>query len=143
MTERFKNKIIPFLFKWEGTEYENDPDDPGGATKYGIDQRSHPSVNIKNLTAEEATEIYWDEWVKDGCEDLPEPLDWIFFDACVNCGIGRANKLLKASGKNPSKFQDERIAFYNRLVEAKPVMKKYLKGWTARVKDLSKVAGVV
>jgi lysozyme family protein len=142
MTARFKSKIIPFLFKWEGTTYENDPDDPGGATKYGIDQRSHPSVNINNLTVEEATEIYWHEWINDGCEDMPEPLDWVFFDACVNCGIGRAKKFLDASDGNANNFQKERIAFYNRLVETKPIMRKYLKGWTARVNDLSKAIGL-
>jgi len=53
MTARFKDEIIPWLFKWEGTYYEDDKDDPGGATKFGIDQRSHPHVDIRNLTAEQ------------------------------------------------------------------------------------------
>jgi lysozyme family protein len=143
MTSYFKNKIIPFLWKWEGTTYENDPDDPGGATKYGIDQRSHPKVDIKNLTAEEATDIYWNEWIKDGCDHLPSPLDWLFFDACVNCGMGRAQQFLTASAKDPKKFQKERIDFYNRLADQKPRLSKYRKGWISRVIDLSKVAGVV
>jgi len=143
MTSKFKNVIIPWLFEKEGTVYENDPDDSGGATKYGIDQRSHPNVDIKNLTAEEATDIYWNEWIKDGCDHLSPPLDWLFFDACVNCGIGRAQKFLTASAKNPKKFQKERIDFYNRLADQKPRLSKYRKGWISRVMDLSKVAGVV
>jgi lysozyme family protein len=142
MTAYFRNKVIPFLWKWEGTVFENDPDDPGGATKYGIDQRSHPNVDIKNLTAEEATDIYWQEWVKDGCEHLPPPLDWLFFDACVNCGIGRAQQFLNASARDPKKFQKERNDFYIRLAEQKPRLAKFKKGWLARVNDLSKVTGL-
>ena len=143
MTAYFSNKVIPFLWEWEGTIFENDPDDPGGATKYGIDQRSHPNVDIKNLTAEEATDIYWNEWVKDGCEHLPAPLDWLFFDAAVNCGLGRAQQFLNASARDPKKFQQERSDFYNRLAEQKPRLAKFKKGWLARVNDLSKVTGLV
>lgn len=142
MTQRFKSKIIPFLWKWEGTVFENDPDDPGGATKYGIDQRSHPNVDIKNLTAEQATEIYWNEWLRDGCDHLPPPLDWLFFDAAVNCGVGRAQKFLTASGRDPKKFQQERIDFYNRLADQKPKLNKFRKGWIARANDLSKATGI-
>jgi len=142
MTSRFKNVIIPWLFDHEGREYENDKDDPGGATKFGIDQRSHPNVDIKNLTEDKATEIYWNEWLKDGCDHLPSPLDWLYFDAAVNCGIGRAQSFLNASGRDPKKYQDARRGFYNRLAEQKPTLKKFLKGWLARVDDLSRVTGV-
>jgi lysozyme family protein len=143
MTDRFKNQIIPWLFSWEGTTYENDPDDNGGATKFGIDQRSHPDVDIKNLTAEHATEIYWNEWVKDGCEYLPQPLDWIFFNASVNCGRGRAAKLMNESRRDPRKFLDAQDDFYRRLADSKPSSRKYLKGWLARTEDLRKVTGLV
>jgi len=143
MTSRFKNVIIPWLFDHEGRDYEDDKDDPGGCTKFGIDQRSHPSVDIKNLTAEEATDIYWMEWVKDGCEHLPSPLDWLFFDASVNCGVGRAQQFLTASARDPQKYQQERIDFYNRLADQKPRLAKFRKGWISRVIDLSKVTGVV
>ena len=27
-------KYIPFLFKWEGTKFVDDPNDRGGATRY-------------------------------------------------------------------------------------------------------------
>ena len=143
MTTRFRDKIIPWLFDHEGREFENDPDDPGGATKYGIDQRSHPNIDIKNLNKEEAISVYWNEWIKDGCEHLPAPLDWLFFDACVNCGIGRAQQFLNASSRDPKKFQQERVDFYTRLAEQKPRLAKFKKGWLARVNDLSKVTGLV
>jgi len=142
MTARFKNVIVPWLFDHEGRAYENDPDDSGGATKFGIDQRSHPDVDIKNLTEDQATDIYWSEWVKDGCDHLPSPLDWIYFDACVNCGNYRASKFLDASGRDPKKFQQLRIAFYYRLVDQNPRLNKFLKGWINRVNDLSSVTGL-
>lgn len=34
--------------------YVNDPDDPGGETKYGISKRSYPDEDIANLTIERA-----------------------------------------------------------------------------------------
>jgi len=146
MTERFKKIVIPFIWKWEGTKFEDDPDDPGNngekyrGTKYGIDARSHPKTNIKNLTAEKAMEIYWNEyWIKCACDDFDWPMSFIFFNCCVNCGVGRANKILKLTGKNPKKFLDEQEAFYGRLVEARPTSKKYLKGWLNRTEDLRKI----
>ena len=142
MTARFKNVIIPWLFDHEGRAYENDPDDSGGATKFGIDQRSHPDVDIKNLTEDQATDIYWLEWIKDGCDHLPSPLDWIYFDACVNCGNYRASKFIDFSGRDPKKFQQLRIAFYYRLADQNPRLNKFLKGWINRVNDLSSVTGL-
>jgi hypothetical protein len=140
MTERFKKIIMPWIFKWEGTTYENDKDDPGGATRFGIDQRSHPNTDIKNLTAEKAMEIYWNEyWIKCACDEFDWPMSFIFFNCCVNCGVGRANKILKLTGKNPKKFLDEQEAFYRRLAEARPTSKKYLKGWLNRTSDLRKI----
>lgn len=144
MTERFKKEIIPWLFKWEGTSYENDPDDPGGATRYGIDQRSHPEEDIRNLTAARASEIYWREyWQKYSCAEYRTPLDWILFNACVNCGWSRARKLLKESGADPRKFLDAQDAFYRRLADARPSSRKFLKGWLRRTADLRRVTGLV
>lgn len=141
MTPRFL-KFIPFIFKWEGG-YDNDPDDPGGETHYGIDQRSHPDVNIKHLTQEDATRIYWEDyWVKNRCESQPFPLGEVFFNACVNCGAGRARKILASGDQSASAFLDNQDAFYQRLVMARPTLHKYLKGWLNRTEDLRKVLGV-
>jgi lysozyme family protein len=86
-------KFMPFIFKWEGG-YDNDPDDPGGETKYGIDKRSHPNEDIKNLTKERATEIYFsDYWRK--CGELPPGVGEVVFNIGVNCGNARAGKWLQ------------------------------------------------
>ena len=55
----FDTGIIPL----EGG-YSNDPNDHGGETKYGITAADNPGVDIKNLTVQQAIEIYkrkyWD-----------------------------------------------------------------------------------
>src|SRR5216684_3047737 len=42
--------------------YGNDPADPGGETNWGIDIRTHPNLDIKNLTRDEAITIYYKDW---------------------------------------------------------------------------------
>lgn len=54
------------LMELEGGFTDN-PSDPGKATKWGISQRSHPEVDIVNLTEEGAKAIYkrdyWPRWM--------------------------------------------------------------------------------
>ena len=38
--------------------YVSDPADPSGETNFGISKRSYPDVNIRELTVEQAREIY-------------------------------------------------------------------------------------
>ena len=44
--------------------FVNDPDDPGGKTKYGISERYNPGIDIESLTLDKAAAIYrrkyWD-----------------------------------------------------------------------------------
>lgn len=145
MTDRFIN-FWPFLVAWEGAKFENDPDDPGNyvngklvGTKFGIDARSHPNEDIRNLTEDRAKEIYWESyWQKYGCEDYDYPLGEVVFNCCVNAGYGRAQKIFTTGATTASEFLDEQEAFYERLAEAKPTMKKYLKGWLNRTQALRK-----
>lgn len=41
--------------------YTNNPNDSGGETKYGISKKWHPTVDIKNLTLDQAKAIYIQE----------------------------------------------------------------------------------
>ena len=141
MTKRFLN-TVPFIFKVEGTQFENDPADPGGATRFGIDSRSHPDVDIRNLTADQARAIYWsDYWQKNNCESLSYPLGECFFDICVNNGRARADKLMRISG-NASALLRNRDDFYRRLAAANPAMNRFLKGWLNRDNELRKRLGI-
>lgn len=51
------DKVWERLLVVEGG-YVNDPNDPGGETKYGISKRSYPHVDIKNLTKDDAKKIF-------------------------------------------------------------------------------------
>lgn len=139
-------KMIPFLWEWEGTKFENDLDDPGGATKFGIDQRSHPKEDIRNLTEARAKQIYWDEyWLKYDCENYAYPLGEVVFNCCVNAGWGRAKEILAkvyddvSSETRARQFLDEMDGFYRRLADQKPRMRKFLKGWLNRTNALRKL----
>ena len=147
--------IIEVVLKHEGG-YVNDPVDPGGETNFGIAKRSHPDVDIKNLTKEGAKEIYYqDYWMKNRVPQLPDELKHIYFDMCINQGRGRAVKILQqaanAKGANLKvdgglgpktigalngvelqRVRAYRIKYYADLVTRKPDLEKFYFGWFRR-----------
>ena len=160
MSQNDFQKSMKFVLDAEGG-YTNDPADPGGETNYGIDKRSHADVDIKALTVEQATDIYFTEyWVRFNCEQFAWPLNCVYFDSCVNTGNKQSNKLLqravgteadgvlgpKTLGVINSKRADtvanatidQRQRFYETLAQNKPTLKKFLKGWTNRNNNLRK-----
>ena len=65
--------------------YSNDPNDPGGATNYGIAKRYHPEEDIENMSLERAKEIYYEKyWIPAGCNSVSSPMDICLFDSQVN-----------------------------------------------------------
>ena len=132
MEENFE-KAMNFIFKWEGG-YVNDGNDPGGETNYGISKRAYPNLDIKNLTKDEAKQIYYrDYWEKSGCFDLPYPLDIVVLDTAVNLGVNRASRFaLQTDDWKDYLFL--RMKHYCNLN-----MARYIKGWTNRVIDLWEV----
>lgn len=57
-------------------------------TKFGISAMAYPSVDIRNLTLENAKLIYRkDYWDKARCEELPEVIRFDVFDMAVNSGV--------------------------------------------------------
>lgn len=88
-------RALKFILLMEGG-YVNDPDDPGGETKYGISKRVYPSLDIKNLTERHAEKIYRnDYWDPCHCDELPEKLAITVFDCAVHQGVKRARRLLQ------------------------------------------------
>ncbi len=129
------DKALEFVLRWEGG-YSNDPHDPGGETKFGISKRSYPEVNIKDLTREQAGEIYKrDYWDVMGCDARPSDFALAVFDAAVNCGIARAAIWLD-SGPTIDQYLDHRQYHYETLAAKRPLMAKYLKGWMNRLNAL-------
>ncbi|MGB5868627.1 MAG: holin-associated N-acetylmuramidase [Albidovulum sp.] len=88
--------------------YVNDPDDPGGATKYGVtlatmrrlgldlnrDGRTN-TADVKALTRARAAEIFVEHYYRrPHLDDLPEAVQPSVFDMYVNSG-GNAVKILQ------------------------------------------------
>ena len=157
MTQRFL-KFIEWVISWEGSVFEDDKSDPGGKTKYGIDQRSHPKVDIRNLTKEQAEEIYWNEsWVKLHAEELPLGVSEILSNIAINTGYGHATKWLQFAlntqvdgiiGPNTIKLanaanrQDlnnkllDHLEQYYHDIAAYGDNQKFIKGWLHRTDSL-------
>ena len=150
------NKIIEVVLQHEGG-YVNDPNDLGGETNFGIAKRFYPDVDIKNLTKEEASDIYRrDYWDKNKVDDMPEQLRHIYFDMCVNFGRGGAVKVLQqaANAKNRDKIEVDggmgpatlkaiqnvslervrayRVLRFANLVIKKPEQERFWFGWYKR-----------
>mgnify|MGYP001230495086 FL=1 len=153
------DEIIEVVLHHEGG-YVNDPDDPGGETNFGIAKRSHPDVDIANLTKDGAKKIYKEHyWDRNKVEDLPEDLRHIYFDMCVNQGRGRAVKIMQRAanakgadlvvdgGMGPKtiaamdgvelqRVRAYRVKYYADLVTRKPDLEKFYFGWFRRALEV-------
>lgn len=121
-------------------------------TKFGIAANTYPNLDIKNLTVEQAKEIYLrDFWKKARCDELPHTVRFDVFDIAVNSGVKRAHILLQRalqvtddgivgvktkaalSKYDPEqllmRLAAERILFYSNLND----FKHFGKGWVRRV----------
>ena len=143
---------------------DDDPVDMGGRTSRGITQREYDAYRLThpNLPSDvwEAPQSsieaiynisYWNPW----CPQLPDGVDYVFFDVSVLHGPGRAATWLqqalgvKADGhigvvtltrlksaapsEVVSAMSDLRRAHFRGIVANKPSQQKFLKGWLARV----------
>lgn len=137
--------------------YVNHPADPGGETKFGVAQASHPPVVVKTLTLDQSKEIYYNGyWLSAHCDKITSPLSAMLVDAAVNHGTSQATKFLqtalglKSDGSwGPqtmnavttcadiktvcSKYLDARQKFFDRLVVTKPQLAVFKNGWNARI----------
>lgn len=136
---QFKEGLL-FVLKWEGG-YVNDPNDPGGETKYGISKRAHPHLDIQNLTPADAALVYFrDYWSKCGCSELDYPLNIVVFDSAVNCGVSKALHWLRES-HDEWDYLDKRKKFYLELAK-QDRFRGFLKGWLNRLGDLRKLVQI-
>lgn len=121
---------------------------------------------VRNISDDEVAEIYKrDYWDNAKCNEIVQTKPntaLIHFDSAVNCGVVQANKLLQRAihtkivdgiiGRQTlcdlSIYTDtqvciallrEREQFYVRLVEKKPVLKKFIKSWMWRLRKLKQI----
>jgi lysozyme family protein len=74
--------------------YVNNPNDPGGETNWGISKRSYPHLNIKDLTREDAKEIYREDFW-DILGNVHSAIKFQAFDFAVNSGVQTAIRKLQ------------------------------------------------
>ena len=130
--------------------YVNDPRDPGGETKYGISKKAYPYADIKNLTLDQAKEIYKrDYWDAVDAESIPGVARLMVFDCAVNCGVTAARKILqravgtkddgiigpktRAAISNTPDIEQRFAGFWLQYYTDLPGWPTYGKGWTRRV----------
>jgi lysozyme family protein len=153
-------KAFDYVMMHEGG-YSNDQNDAGGETRYGISKRSYPHIDIKNLTKDQAKQIYFcDFWLKAKCEEINDNnLAIKFFDLAVHIGIPQAVKLiqraLRAAGTQITEdgiigpvtlkaineadstnllaaLKSEAAGHYRLIANANPSQQRFIEGWLNR-----------
>lgn len=110
MKENF-SKFMPHVLEYEGSDYEDHPEDPGGPTKFGItiydianrEGISHVNIKknwtklknlVKSLTKEQALKIYKTKyWDKVKGDQLPSGIDCIICDHGINAGPSKSIRI--------------------------------------------------
>lgn len=88
-----------------GAAFTDDPDDPGGPTKWGVTAETWRQAKQEGIiqdkplaeaTRDDAEAIYFSMyWRRVGADRLPAPLNLCVFDAAVNQGVAAAARLLQ------------------------------------------------
>ena len=151
----------------------DDPDDRGGRTNLGVTQNTLNRARIvipglpervDGLNVSQALSIYQKlYWDACKCDSIPEPVDFLVFDAAINCGTGGAGKQLQralnriggelkvdgaigpltlaatnaAFDSDPWRLlyavEMERIRWHNDIVRRDKTQVKFLHGWMNRI----------
>ena len=160
MDDKFM-KAVEVVLQHEGGDV-NDPNDPGGETKYGISKKSYPHMDIENLTLDQAKEIYYkDWWIRYRINEIKDvQVATKVLDVLVNVGprtgISILQRALHAAGEvdvvvdgivgpktiqatnraNPDMLlgalRAEQANHYRGLVKTNPALAKFETGWLRR-----------
>lgn len=136
------------LWEWGNRKdggYTNDPVDLGGETKFGISKRAHPNLDIKNLTLDQALEVYKrDYWDANNLDVITLPMCVALMDAFVNHQPHSVHKLwVQAGDSNWREFIKLRRLLYLQIISKRPEQEKFRRGWMNRMNDLDKYCQIV
>ena len=141
-------RTFDFIMRAEGCKVVNVQDDPGGLTApYGLTLASMQTFKMdlnhdgkvdgkdvylvtKEIAMEAFKKHYWD---KLGGDALRGGFDLFLTDWGYNAGTGVPAKRMDISILE--ELKSNRDAFYANLVEKKPVLRKFIKGWLNRSKN--------
>jgi lysozyme family protein len=152
MSDRF-SECHPITAGWEGG-WSNHPDDPGGATMYGVTQAVYdayrvslklPKQSVRKITMAEALEIYRKNyWLAAGCDTLFAGVDLATYDGSVNSGVSRGRKWLLAALGSADHSETVRRICKARLAFVKGLRTwtTFGNGWSRRITDIE-AKGVV
>jgi hypothetical protein len=94
-------------------------DNNGAPVNFGINQASHPEVNVRDLTKEDAAQKYRNEyWNAVGGDKLNPDLANVALDTAAMAGPARARNLLQSSGGDPVDMLHQRQQFLQNLVSS-------------------------
>lgn len=152
----FSEAIAKTITKEGGDKYTEIENDAGGATKFGISKRSYPHLDIRNITEQQAHEIYKrDYWDRvSGDQINSQIVAETVLDAIVHMGVKTASRMvqlainvapdgvigpktiakLNATDANTFKaiFTLAVIARYARICNQDRTQTKFLLGWLNR-----------
>jgi hypothetical protein len=130
-------RAIQFVLEHEKSTYRHDC---GWESKYGICSRWYPKENIKDMTKERATEIYYnDYWLRMSCQIQPDSnFALLIFDTAVNFGQPTAEIMLKQCFYDKDSFMRLRVRMMHIIIKKNPEKAVYYTTWTQRMLDLQK-----
>ena len=171
----FRNALTFVLSAERG--YVNDPTDRGGETNLGISDKrdgvadgmtdvdgdGKPDTRIRDLTVEQAGQIYFrDYWYPAYCPLWPDEVALFVFDSAVQHGAIKAVQLLQEAvgftgksvdgiaGKNTraavesadpdwlmNRLYLRRSRYYADIIKSNPSQGKFLNGWFNRLDNLA------
>jgi lysozyme family protein len=138
--------IIAFTLQYEGGKVD-DHRDPGGRTAFGITQSTYNAyllskgrqmADVWKISQSEVADIYYTRyWIAAGCNYIDDiKLAASFFDFAVNAGVSRSLRNLTISNNDNKLFNQNRKAYYNKIVSLNPKLNVYFKGLMNRVNAL-------
>lgn len=136
-----KNNVIDFVMQEieGGDKVVSDGD---GIAKYGINSAANKDVDVKNLSADGAREIYASKYWDAKLDKFDPAFQVVAFDALVNHGNDKDTWKMIADAKgDPYALIAARQAEYSRLATENP--EKYAKnsaGWDRRLREVSAYA---
>lgn len=148
MQNNFFDMLLPCIFKAEGG-YNNNPNDRGGKTNYGITQdtfnswrkmNNKPIGNVKtDISPKEARDIYYNMfWKESGADKLDDPREaLVLFDFAVNTNPYFAKNMFKKSNNNYYDMLENRRKHYDKQ-SALPGQAGFREGWYNRQENLEK-----
>lgn len=106
MSRRF-DKALDHVMKWEGG-YVDHPDDPGGATNFGISLRFLQGImpaadenTIRDLREQDAADLYLEHFWLPAYDRLHDArVATILFSTGVNMGVARAVRIAQQTANN-------------------------------------------